>query len=147
MLSAAHALSSRLELTPWTQAYPLLEVHRRLMRLEHFVMGKSIPVESIAHMRIEAMAARKYVLIDPITLCFPMILGHLRGAFAVQENAGFRLQALMVSLIPLVRWAVPPCRCPSATLTPAPQVRRGAHPAGAREPVGPAVRTGLGVRV
>lgn len=73
------------------------------MALEHFVAGKNIPTDSTAALRSQAAATRKYILVDPVTLCFPMILGQLRGSFSVQETSAFRLQATVASISPMIK--------------------------------------------
>ena len=57
-------------------------------------------------LRAQAMSARKYILVDPITLALPMLLGHLRGSFDIQADATYRLLAVAGSLAPLLKYGV-----------------------------------------
>ena len=54
--------------------------------------------------RADAFAASKYLIVEPSTLCVPAILCHLRGACLVQDNAGYRVRAVIASIVPLVRY-------------------------------------------
>lgn len=88
------------------RVYWLLEVHRRILRLEQALSAAGVDTEPLAPQRAQAFSARKYVLIDPLTLGVPMLLGHLRGAFDVQVDASFRLLAVTASVHPLLRYGL-----------------------------------------
>jgi hypothetical protein len=84
----------------------LLEVHRRALALERLLASRGVSVARLAPQRAQAWAAKKYVLIDPITLGLPMLLGHLRGSFDVQADATYRLLAVVASIHPLLRYGM-----------------------------------------
>ena len=81
-----------------------MEAHRRVLRLEHFLSDKDVPVSDAAALRARAFAPGKYILVDPVTLCLPLLLGHLRGSFSVQDNAGYRSRAVLASIRALVAY-------------------------------------------
>ena len=87
---------------PPPQGYSLIETHRRVLKLEHFISGKEFPAEGLAALRAQAFSQRKYILADPTTLCLPLLLGHMRGGFDLQDNAAYRLRALATSIRGLV---------------------------------------------
>lgn len=88
------------------RVYWLLEVHRRTLRLEQAMAKCGVDVKDLSLKRDQAFAARKYVLLDPITLGTPMLLGHLRGSFDVQADATYRLLAVAASILPLLRYGL-----------------------------------------
>ena len=83
----------------------LLEVHRRILGLEHFLATRGVE-RRLAELRSHALTARKYLLLDPITLALPMLLGHLRGSFDIQADATYRLLAVAASLGPLLKYGM-----------------------------------------
>jgi hypothetical protein len=83
----------------------MLEAHRRILGLEHFLAARGVE-RRLPELRALALTTRKYILIDPITLALPMLLGHLRGSFDVQADATYRLLAVAASLGPLLRYGV-----------------------------------------
>ena len=89
---------------PPPQGYSLIETHRRVLKLENFISGKDFPAEGLAALRAQAFSQRKYILADPTTLCLPMLLGHMRGGFDLQDNAAYRLRALAASIRGLVMY-------------------------------------------
>jgi hypothetical protein len=88
------------------RVYWLLEVHRRVLRLEQTLADARVDTAPLAPQRAQAFTARKYVLIDPLTLGVPMLLGHLRGAFDLQADASYRLLAVTASIHPLLRYGM-----------------------------------------
>jgi hypothetical protein len=88
------------------RVYWLLEVHRRVLRLEQTLADARVDTAPLAPQRAQAFSARKYVLIDPLTLGVPMLLGHLRGAFDLQADASYRLLAVTASIHPLLRYGM-----------------------------------------
>jgi hypothetical protein len=88
------------------RVYWLLEVHRRVLRLEQALAAARADTTSLAPQRELAFTARKYVLIDPLTLGVPMLLGHLRGGFDLQADASHRLMAVTASIHPLLRYGM-----------------------------------------
>jgi hypothetical protein len=83
----------------------LLEVHRRILALEHFMEARGV-TRRLPELRAHALSARKYILLDPVTLALPMLLGHLRGSFDIQADATYRLLAVTASLGPLLKYGV-----------------------------------------
>lgn len=88
------------------RVYWLLEVHRRVLRLEKALEDARVDTEPLAPQRAQAFWAKKYVLIDPLTLGVPMLLGHLRGGFDLQADASHRLMAVTASIHPLLRYGM-----------------------------------------
>ena len=84
----------------------LLEVHRRVLRLEQTLTSRGADVQGLSVQRRQAFEAKKYVLIDPITLAVPMLLGHLRGGFDLHADTNYRLAAVTASIHPLLRYGM-----------------------------------------
>lgn len=75
------------------------------MRLEQFLSDDQYaPTPEIAALRARAFAPDKYILVDPVTLCLPLLLGNLRGSFDVQDNAGYRSRAVLASIQTLIQY-------------------------------------------
>ena len=83
----------------------LLEVHRRILALEHFMESRGV-ARRLPELRAHALSAQKYILVDPVTLALPMLLGKLRGSFDIQADATYRLLAVTASLGPLLKYGV-----------------------------------------
>jgi hypothetical protein len=88
------------------RVYWLLEVHRRILRLEQALEEARVDIDPLSPQRAQAFWANKYVLIDPLTLGVPILLGHLRGGFDLQADASYRLMAVTASIHPLLRYGM-----------------------------------------
>ena len=76
------------------------------MRLEQFLADKDVPLADTAAQRARAFGPGKYIVVDPVTLCIPLLLGYLRGSFNMQDTAGFRCRAVLASIHALTAYGL-----------------------------------------
>ena len=86
------------------QAYSQLEAHRRVLGLEAFLVERRVGWEAHAALRAEAFRPGKYLIIDPLTLCFPFFVSFLGGATSIREHATYRLRAVAACIVPVLRY-------------------------------------------